>query len=369
MAAALSLSAFAVAAQAATVHGWQISKVYGIGAQNYDPSWPGGLAVPRTNAAWMIWGGCTWPCDSNQNVAVVEHWNGRKWAAVPARELHGMSPAIVTAGSASDAWLFGLFPKGRYSGALHWNGNSWSKRSVPDWLIRINGSGTADIYPADFSPSDLWVFSLGGYAGEKTAFAARYENGRWTKSYLPDIPDSAAAVSGKDIWVTGHAFNLKGPEVLMHWNGRRWGASPFPRQRVAGTPVSLTAIGPHDLWAAWLPAKAGSAETLLHWNGTSWAKVDFRTGDSGYLFAGDGHGGLWVYGNLPGRSGKERFFHLSSSGRWTTWAIPLRKGQSQGNVDELALLPGTTSLWAVGNVYSPGGGNEQNRAVIWRYNR
>ncbi len=367
-AAALGLAAGAVPAQAATVHGWQITKVYGTGAQNYDPAWPGALAVPSRNAAWMIWGGCTWPCDSGVNITVVEHWNGHRWAAVPASELRGMTPGVVTASSSKDAWLFGPFPKGRYAGALHWNGTKWTKRSVPTWLIRINGSGTADIYPADFSPNNLWVFSLGGYIGEKTAFAAHYQNGRWTKSYLPDIPDSAAAISSKDIWVIGHAFNGKGPDVLMHWNGHRWSKSRFPKQPIAGYPVNLTAVGPHDLWAAWSPAKAGEAEYLLHWNGAHWSKVDFKSGDSGYLFSGDGHGGLWIYGNLPGPNGKERFFHLSAGG-WTTWGIPLRKGESQGNVDEFALIPGTTSLWAVGNVFSPGGGNVQNRTVIWRYNQ
>lgn len=357
-----------VPAQAAVIHGWQVTNVYGTGAQNFDPSWPGGLAVPSRTAAWMTWGGCVWPCDSGTNISALERWNGRRWAPVPAHDLHGMTPSIVTASSAKDAWVFGLFPKGRFAGALHWNGATWTRRSVPTWLIRINGSGTADIYPADFSPRNLWVFSLGGYAGEKRAYAAHYQNGRWTKSYLPAVPDFAAALSGKDIWLLGQPVTGQNKPVLMHWNGRRWSTSPVPAQHEPGNAVGLTAIGSHDLWVSWQPDNAGEAQYLLHWNGARWAKVSFPKGDIGSLVAGDGHGGIWVYGFLPGKRRGPRFLHLSA-GRWTTWGIPLRKGESEGNVDELALIPGTTSLWAVGNVFSPGGGTEQNRTVIWRYNR
>jgi hypothetical protein len=151
-AAALSFAAGISQAQAAVPHGWRLAEVYGKGAQNFDPSWPGGLAVPSSNRAWMIRSGCTWPCNPGNPVTVTEYWNGHLWAPVPARELRGMSPAVVTASSPKDAWLFGRFPGMRYAGALHWNGVGWSKRAVPGWLIQANGSGGADIYTADFSP-------------------------------------------------------------------------------------------------------------------------------------------------------------------------------------------------------------------------
>jgi hypothetical protein len=358
----------AVQAQAAaTGAGWRVADVYGSGAQNYDPSWPGGLAVPTRVAGWMLWGGCDWPCDPGNPISLVEHWNGHGWARVPASELLGMEPGLVTASSASDAWLFGLFPKGRYDGALHWNGKNWVRRAVPTWLLHANGAGEVDPYLADFGPADLWVFSLGGYIGEKSAYAARYSNGRWTKSYLPDIPESAAAISPNDIWALGQPLSGASTEMLMHWNGRKWSASRFPKQPVAGYPVNLTAVGANDMWVAWSPSEAGVQEYLLHWNGHQWTKVSLPSGRTGYLFAGDGQGGLWVSGFSPAPAYKQIFLHRSSAGRWSTSAVPLRAGESPGNVSELALIPGTRSLWAVGNVYSPGGGTELNRVVIWRY--
>jgi hypothetical protein len=279
-----------------------------------------------------------------------------------------MQPGLVTASSASDAWLFGPFPKSRYYGALHWNGKRWVKRAVPIWLIHANGAGETDIYPADFGPGNLWLFSLGGYIGEKRAYAAHYHGGRWTKSYLPDIPEGAAAISAKNIWVVGRLLSHTGINILMHWNGRKWSASRFPKQSVAGVAVGLTALGPKDMWLAWQPSKAGVPEYLLHWNGHRWSKVSMPPGKTGDLFAGDGHGGLWVSGFGRAPAYKQIFLHRTPAGRWSTFGVPLRQGESLGNVSELSLIPGTSSLFAVGHVYSPGGGTDLNRVAIWRYN-
>jgi hypothetical protein len=366
-AAALCLAGV-VPAQAAITPGWQLTTVYGTGVQNYDPLYPGGLAVPARHAAWMIWTGCNWPCDPGDPVTVVEHWNGQNWAPVPAADLHGMTPGLVTASSASDAWLFGSFPKSRYDGALRWNGKTWAKVTVPTWVIRGNGSGEAEIDMIDLSPTNLWVFSLGTNMGEKTWFAAHYQDGRWTKSYLPDIPTSATELSANDIWVLGQPVLGSGTTVIMRWNGHKWSATPFPKQSVAGLAGGLTAVGPEDVWSSWSPAKKGAAEYLLHWTGDQWSKVSLPAGDSSDLLTSDGRSGLWAVGNGPAPKYKEILLHLSSAGRWSVFGVPLRKLEVPGNVSELSVIPGTTSLWGVGHVYSPGGGSEQNRVAIWRYN-
>ncbi|MGH3411366.1 MAG: hypothetical protein ACRDRJ_54025 [Streptosporangiaceae bacterium] len=202
-------------------------------------------------------------------------WNGDKWAAIPARDLHGLAAIAVTASSARDAWLFGVFPDakapdGTISGALHWNGTAWTRRAVPDWLIKINGSGDTDLYPADIGRSGTWVFSLGGYIGETAAFAGRYHHGRWTKLRLPGVPDSAAALSVNNVWVLGQELAHLSRFVLMHWNGQRWSTTSLPRQSVAGNAGSLVATGPRDLWMSWFPTKSGAPGYLLHWAGGRW---------------------------------------------------------------------------------------------------
>ena len=107
------LSVPAVAAQAVTspgtaaTSGWRLTSVFGTGAANIDAASPAGIAAPGRDSAWSIWNGCTWPCDSATPPPVVRHWNGRRWAAIPARDLHGLAALAVTASSARDAWLFG----------------------------------------------------------------------------------------------------------------------------------------------------------------------------------------------------------------------------------------------------------------------
>jgi hypothetical protein len=41
--------------------------------------------------------------------------------------------------------------------------------------------------------------------------------------------------------------------------------------------------------------------------------------------------------------------------------------QLLGQVDEMALVGGTRSLWAVGHLYGPGAGTTLNRGAIWRF--
>jgi hypothetical protein len=355
---------------AATAAGWRLTSVFGTGAANIDAASPAGITAPGPGSAWSLWNGCTWPCDSTPPPPVVRHWNGRRWAAIPAAALHGLRATAVTASSARDAWLLGSFPDakapgGTIDGALHWNGTTWSKRAVPDWLIKINGSGDVDLYPADFGRSGTWVFSLGGYIGEKAAFAGRYHHGRWTKFRLPGVPDSAAALSVNNVWVLGQELTHPSRFVLMHWNGKRWSTTSVPRQSVAGNAGSLVATGPRDLWMSWFPTKTGAQQYLLHWAGGRWSKVRLPGGDSGSPSVSDGAGGFWGDGFAAGKKRVQLFLHWHA-GRWTTTRVP-NGTHEPGNVDELALIGGTRSVWATGNVFGPGDGTTLNRGTIWRY--
>jgi hypothetical protein len=363
--AATALPAWAQPQVATAASGWRLTRVIGTGQQNIDPVWPGGLAAPSRASAWLIWGGCVSTCDSGPTETLA-HWNGHRWSAVPAGDLEGLEPQSVVASSATDAWTFGPVPHSNYYGARHWNGVRWSKVSTPTWMMRINGSGDYDVYTADFGPKNLWVFSLGAYVGETTAFAARYHNGRWTKSSLPDVPEQAAALSSTDIWVLGLPFSGKGREVVLRWNGRRWTKSSFPRQREAGYPYGLVAAGPNALWVVWQPFKAGERQYLLHWTGHRWAKVSLPANDDELSLAGDGRGGVWATAVGPGKTQPQLFMHWSA-GRWKVTRVPFQFAGQIGQVNELAEIGDSRSVWGAGHVYTRGPAG-LNRAAIWRYN-
>jgi hypothetical protein len=361
------LSVAAASAQAAEPAGWHVTEVLGTGSANiYAAASPGtasALAAPTADSAWAIFTRCGWPC-TGAPVSIVEHWNGHGWGKLPAVDLHGLAPGTVAASSPSDVWLFQTGPVS----AVHWNGTAWSKQSLPSWVLRGNLALEANIYAADFGKGGMWVFSFGTTSmNEKSAFAARYRDGQWSKSYLPDIPEQAAAVSPSDVWVIGQAFDGKGPEVLLHWNGSRWSNSDLPKQPGAGGLFALTALGPRDLWLAWGPQQSSAAEYLLHWNGSGWTKVSLPSRDSILSIVGDGQGGLWVAAVGPGKKQPQLFLHLHA-GRWTVSNVPSAPGEQLGQVDEMALIPGTSSVWGIGHLYGPYQGSDLNRGAIWRYN-
>jgi hypothetical protein len=369
---ALCLSAGGAAADiAASTSGWRVTAVYGTGTDNfyvvgqsYNNS---SLAIAGRNSAWSLWLSCTWPC-TGAPATVVKHWNGRRWTSVPAGELDGLSPGIVAASSASDAWLFQSDP----AAALHWNGASWTKRTVPAWAFVNFGLGGAYLYAADLGAGNVWVFDQADYsASRKAAYAARYHDGRWTKSYLPALPYEVTGVSRNDIWASGITKDGQGRAVLMHWNGHRWSAVDFPRRTAPGEPNGLAVTSPNSVWLSWVPAKSGAAQYVLHWTSRGWAKVNLPSGDNNLSLAGDGHGGLWATAVGPGRKQAKLFLHWTA-GHWSTSHVPDAPGMQMGGVAELALIPGTRSLWAIGDLYGPsgeaGGGSILNRGAIWRYN-
>jgi hypothetical protein len=363
--AALCLAAAVIPAQAAAKAGWRLYQVYGTGANNIDAPFSNGLAVTSPHNAWSIFVGCNWPCSGTSNLDFLGHWNGGRWSPVPASQIDNIDPDMITARSSSNAWLFGYFPDQSQLGAVHWNGTSWTKEAVPSWAFVINGSGVLAAQFADFGPRNLWIFSEGGYIGQKSAYATRYVNGRWTKSYLPDSLDSVAALSSTNIWATGRAFNNEGPTVFMHWNGRKWSKVPIHTGQ-RGTPDGFFTPGQHELWLEWAPPNPKAAPFLLRKTRTGWSKVSLPRGYSGDLAVSDGVHGLWLSGFAPGKKRVQVFLHWSA-GHWTIVHVPNGKYQP-GNVDQLASVPGTKSVWAIGNVYGPGDGTILNRGAIWQYN-
>ena len=48
--------------------------------------------------------------------------------------------------------------------------------------------------------------------------------------------------------------------------------------------------------------------------------------------------------------------------------VPGASDAKPGQVDELALVPGTLSLWAIGHLYGTSAADPYNRGAIWQYN-
>lgn len=371
-AAALILAVAVAPALGASTPGWRVVQTIG---SSSDATYMSLFAVSGKSNAWSTWGSCG-PCGGSGPVQKygAERWNGSTWKPVTVpSSLTGGTQAIVAVGTSAtaDTWLFTAQQSAR------WNGHAWSVRTLPSWVVRGNLSGETDVTPAVFGPSDVWVFSLGidSLAKHPPAFAARYNGHTWAKVKLPAVPSTVAAVSRNDIWVLGIRPNGTAP--LMHWNGRSWRTLAVPKATDVPAHATefvrdLAAAGPRAVWLQ-RDVEQGTAGArtlyLLHWNGRRWQRVylHYPTSSVDYL-AQDGHGGIWIVANGPKPRYRWYLYHRSSSGRWTRQAVPATKGTTLQELDGLSWIPGTTSMWADGQVLVPNS-SEGVIGAIWKYGK
>jgi hypothetical protein len=96
----------------------------------------------------------------------------------------------------------------------------------------------------------------------------------------------------------------------------------------------------------------------VHFNGTQWTRFELPWKVDVYDIAADGQGGLWLNALEATTTVNHAFVvHRTAAGRWSRTAIGTF-------LQDLTLVPGSTSLWGVGGTPTTGtGGN----AVIWAY--
>jgi hypothetical protein len=337
--------------------GWRVSMVFS-GAQNMTS-----VVATSASDAWSSW----WIPGPAGPAPFVERWNGSAWRQVPVPS--GLTdliidPLAVGASSASDLWEFIGSIAGPPPAALRWNGRTWRLQQLPGWVIRASPDPAGDLnaQTAVFGPGDVWVFSTGVEGtNNPDHFAARYNGRAWVKVPLPAVSQWISALAPNDIWGKGAAAAGRHPDILMHWNGKRWTTTPpLPAVQLPPGAIAfaddLTATGPRDAWLdrGILP-RSGNNEALylLHWNGTRWAHVRFGFPVSQVDFmAQDGHGGLWLADQGPAPARHWYLDHLSF-GRWTRYAVPAVQGTTLQDLSGIAWIPGTRSMWATGDLAGP----------------
>jgi hypothetical protein len=237
----------------------------------------GGVAALSPSDAWAVGTG---PGSGPVGATLVLHWNGTGWTRVPSPSpdpSNGSSLTSVSATSATDAWAVGIAGKGPFGTpesvnlALHWNGTTWAKVSVPS----PNQQSSLNSVSAD-SPSDAWAVGEYFVGTSKTLGQILHWNGStWTRVPSPNPGNtfvrlfSVSAVSSNDAWAVGtYLINRQQKTLILHWNGSTWTRVPSPAGGEVLTGVS--ALSSSDVWAV----GAGPAGTfVVHWDGTSWAQV------------------------------------------------------------------------------------------------
>jgi hypothetical protein len=305
---------------------------------------------------------------------VAQHWDGSAWQAITPPpgfvNLTSGSVNVSAAGtsSAGNTWLFA--EKGQNTlteYALRWNGSSWT-------VFKLSSTNTV-LGTAVFGPKNVWEFGAkpgsGANLGFGPAWVLHYNGSTWSPVTVPATPVWASSVSATDIWaLVPSAATVNKPTqviVAMHWNGSSWRALALPKlSPVDGqpwVPDGIAALSADQVWVEETVAVnpgSGAAPpgvTLLHWNGTAWA-VAARDLAHPYSpgLTPDGSGGFWL--TSDSLSQPASYIVHYTSGRWSRQLAPAEAGFT-GEAGDLALIPGTASVWGTGVLTATGNGTTE----------
>jgi hypothetical protein len=270
---------------------WRIVSTPNPATQSGDYDVLKGTAAIASSDVWSV--GYTGNASSGQDKSLIEHWNGTAWSLVPSanpdytQDLYGMAAA-----SSSDAWAVGTsFNYSPYGyGALieHWNGTAWS--AVPN-------PATTGLYAvAALASNNVWA--VGG------SQILHWNGTKWSIVSSPqgyyDL-QSVAAVSASNIWAVGYEEVPVGEgyyyfPLAEHWNGSSWSVVGTATGYGQGYLFGVTAASATSVWAVGSVAGLSFAESF---DGTHWAHgstANVGTSNNTLQAAAAKSGTVWAVG-------------------------------------------------------------------------
>jgi hypothetical protein len=147
---------------------------------------------------------------------VILRRSGGVWSAIPPAS---QDAALSIWGTASnDVWLGTIFD------AYHWNGQTWTRRTIP---AASEQRATHAIWGC--APNDVWLVGVETFHWDGTQVS-------WSE--MAREPGTFRTVWGSacnDVWV-GTLYDLGGTGRIMHWDGSSWGrVADVPAEQIAGT--------------------------------------------------------------------------------------------------------------------------------------
>jgi len=346
VAAAVATMAAGLPVHAAPAPPWQIAATVHYGPADYASGYSAVIA-PAKDDAWVFGG--TNP--GGTSAPAAEHWNGKRWQSW--RLPSGLNGFIVAAAasSADDVWAVGD------GYALHWNGvrwavaNTWGQVGEASSLVVIN-------------PADVWVFGWAGFSGVTGLGTWHYTGRAWIRATgIAAAIYRASAISRHDIWAI--TASPRGGSVIRY-DGQDWQAAPGAGPALANIQLDdILAVSPHNIWVSGTTPVNGTGGHLVlaHWNGRHWKRFVARWPvQQPERFAADGQGGVWIPVVTGGARPATWILHLSRAGTWTRTRIAVGPQEGVG-VGDLALIPGTATLWGTGGLLTTAGGD----AAIWEH--
>jgi hypothetical protein len=316
-----------------------------------------GLSMTGPSSGWAV--GFVFPTNNANFTPFAARWDGHHWltARLPSGLPRGVRLNGVAALSPADAWAVGDAAIGSATPLiLHWDGRRWAQ--VP--AAPVPGRMDAELLSvAVHSPDDAWAVGDAEDKAQRITTVTEHWNGhRWrlvpSPSHGPDSSLAAVTIaSDGSAWAAGSTDQAR--PFVLRWSGRAWVPAATPRPARGGVLLeSITAVSPTQVWAVGETGTLKSPLRLytLRWNGHTWRSVDIPNPGSAHrdhdLFAvtAIGHGQLAAVGEDEAGS----FIHAQWDGRRWTVTVGPRNG-SQLN----AVSVDGHQLWAVGTRDVPDG--------------
>ncbi|WP_055566940.1 hypothetical protein [Streptomyces atriruber] len=330
------------------------------------------------------------------------------WRHVPVpaqvRPQAGLNEAVAF--GPDRAWAVGADAVGREAPGfplmLRWNGTAWQRQGLPgvDWqgeLLSIAATST----------TAAWAVGRDAAGGARLL---RFDGTAWHESRAPrGVVLTKAVAGGGETWLIG---SRDGAQVLLRRDGGGWRDLPVPPGLVYG----LHILAADDVWAA---GTGDSGAAVSHWDGKAWQQtiVDgfpragvgtvlatsptevWAGGTAGFIGGPPGKpippllmrwdGETWsrvpvptnfgaITSLAPSASGKLGWVSVARSQKWgppgtypplvpgpdflawdgqafTGYDEPAVAGEGDSSVLQLAAVPGTEAVWAVGRAAGPEG--------------
>jgi hypothetical protein len=364
------IGASALPGQAATTSQWQAAKTYPAMSELT------GVAATASNDAFAVGDQSNADGTPSSTPDIVSRWDGSAWLTLPQpsaiKDYSLTGGAVVAASSKSNAWVFVQASRTNsaadYTVAQLWNGSKWVSQSVfPAWDV-VTQAVTS-------SPTNAWVFGENISGGPTTAYAAHWNGKSWTKVSFSLIAQDVSAVSGSDIWAVGQQQNSDKPIVTEHYYDGAWHTLSAPSVTVPKgdgyQATNIVAESDTNVYVAALLYKGHGVTqgiVLEHYNGHSWTRVTVPYAVTGsFTLASDGSGGIWLSATEYSKTSYASYFYHYTGGKWVARTEIPRGKDVQVAPFATTLIPGTKSLWSVGEEWSTATANTESQGLILGY--
>jgi hypothetical protein len=245
-----------------------------------------GVSADSSTDAWAV----GYYYTGSINEPLIEHWNGKVWAGSPGPNVGGTYGALfnaVVALSPTNVWAVGQINTSNNGNTQalieHWNGAKWAvvatpnKTSIEDTLTGISAVNANDIWIGG-------VYSTTSPGFDKT-LAEHWNGTAWSIVTTVDETSSSSNINAigvlatNDVWATGDYFNKavgangEFRTLVQKWNGATWAAQGSGNIASDETDLSgIAAVSPTEILA--IGSYVGTyRETFVEWYDGSGVRI------------------------------------------------------------------------------------------------